>query len=76
MGHAWAATRHWVVNPACFFHHVAPVTSGERLAAARWMQSMLHDPLRRERMVDLAVLALLLQPKGKNVPAADLDVDD
>lgn len=65
-----------VVYPTYFFHHVAPVTKGERLAVVSWMQSMLRDPLRREMMVDLAVLAQSLQAKGKNVPVADLDLVD
>jgi len=42
-----------VVYPATTLHRVAPVSRGERLAAAGWVRSLVRDPLRRELLFDL-----------------------
>lgn len=39
--------------PATTLHRVAPVTRGERLAAAGWVRSYVRDSARRELMFDL-----------------------
>lgn len=42
-----------VAYPATTLHRVAPVTRGERLAAAGWVRSYLRDPAHRELLFDL-----------------------
>ena len=42
-----------VTYPATMLHRVAPVTRGERLAAAGWVRSYIRDPARRELLFDL-----------------------
>jgi PKHD-type hydroxylase len=39
--------------PATVLHRVAPVTRGERLAAAGWVRSFIRDPAQRELLFDL-----------------------
>jgi len=42
-----------VVYPATTLHRVDPVTSGIRLAAVSWGQSLIPDPIKREILYDL-----------------------
>jgi len=42
-----------VTYPATTLHRVAPVTGGERVAAAGWVRSYVRDPARRELLFDL-----------------------
>jgi PKHD-type hydroxylase len=42
-----------ITYPATTLHQVAPVTSGERLAAAGWVRSFIRDAGRRELLFDL-----------------------
>jgi len=42
-----------VVYPSSSLHHIAEVTSGERLVAVTWTQSMLRDPQQRELLYQL-----------------------
>ncbi len=42
-----------VLYPAGTVHHVAPVTSGARLACVGWVQSQVRDPGQRELLFDL-----------------------
>ncbi|MCX7356994.1 MAG: Fe2+-dependent dioxygenase [Alphaproteobacteria bacterium] len=45
-------------------HHVAPVTSGVRLAAVGWIQSFVPDPTQRETLFDLSVTRTRLAAAG------------
>ncbi|PWS35255.1 Fe2+-dependent dioxygenase [Falsiroseomonas bella] len=42
-----------IAYPATTLHRVAEVTSGERLVAVTWVQSLVRDPARREILFDL-----------------------
>lgn len=44
-----------ILYSAGSIHHVAPVTSGARLAAVGWIQSFVADPTQRETLFDLSV---------------------
>lgn len=44
-----------MLYPAGSIHHVAPVTSGARLAAVGWVQSFVSDIMQREILFDLSV---------------------
>lgn len=43
-----------VTYPATTLHRVEPVTSGERIVAVTWVQSLVRDAARREILFDLA----------------------
>jgi PKHD-type hydroxylase len=45
-------------------HHVAPVTSGARLAAVGWVQSFVPDLTQRETLFDLSVTRARLAEAG------------
>ena len=42
-----------VVYPSSSLHHISEVTSGQRLVAVTWTQSMLRDPQQRELLFQL-----------------------
>lgn len=44
-----------ILYPAGSIHHVAPVTTGARLAAVGWIQSFIADATQRETLFDLSV---------------------
>ena len=63
-----------VAYPATALHRVAPVTRGERLAAAGWVRSHLRDAARRELLFDLETARRrLFEREGKTAEADLLD---
>ncbi len=50
--------------PAGSIHHVAPVTSGARLAAVGWIQSFVPDGAQRETLFDLSVARTRIAETG------------
>lgn len=56
---------HMVLYPASSLHHVTPVTSGARVAAFFWIQSMIRDDARRALLFDLDTA---IQGLGRDVP--------
>jgi len=53
-----------ILYPAGSIHHVAPVTSGARLAAVGWVQSFVPDAAQREILFDLSVTRARLVQAG------------
>ena len=54
-----------VLYPTTALHHVAEVTSGERLAVVGWVRSFVRDPQARELLFDLEnVIAALRQQQA------------
>ncbi|MBD3620134.1 MAG: Fe2+-dependent dioxygenase [Chromatiales bacterium] len=42
-----------IMYPSSSIHHVAEITSGERVVAVTWLQSMIRDPQKRELLYEL-----------------------
>ena len=61
-----------VTYPATTLHRVAPVTRGERLAAAGWVRSYVRDPACRELLFDLETARRRLFEREGKTPDADL----
>jgi PKHD-type hydroxylase len=61
-----------VTYPATTLHRVAPVTRGERLAAAGWVRSYLRDPAQRELLFDLETARRRLFDREGKTEEADL----
>ena len=62
-----------VVYPSSAVHRVAPVRSGERLAAVTWVQSYVRDPEMREILYDLYQVREMLaktDPEGEETALA------
>ena len=61
-----------VTYPATTLHRVAPVRSGERLAAAGWIRSHLRDAAQRELLFDLETARRRLFDREGKTAEADL----
>jgi PKHD-type hydroxylase len=61
-----------VTYPATALHRVAPVTRGERLAAAGWVRSYLRDAAKRELLFDLETARRRLFEREGKTEEADL----
>jgi PKHD-type hydroxylase len=61
-----------VTYPATTLHRVAPVTRGERLAAAGWIRSHLRDAAQRELLFDLETARRRLFEREGKTAEADL----
>jgi PKHD-type hydroxylase len=61
-----------VTYPATALHRVAPVTRGERLAAAGWVRSYIRDAGRRELLFDLDTARRRLFDREGKTAEADL----
>lgn len=61
-----------VAYPATTLHRVAPVTRGERLAAAGWVRSHVRDPAQRELLFDLETARRRLFEREGKTAEADL----
>ena len=61
-----------VTYPAATLHRVAPVTRGERLAAAGWVRSHLRDPAHRELLFDLETARRRLFDRDGKTAEGDL----
>ena len=61
-----------VIYAATALHRVAPVTRGERVAAAGWVRSYLRDPAQRELLFDLETARRRLFEREGKTEEADL----
>ncbi|MBM3484736.1 MAG: Fe2+-dependent dioxygenase, partial [Alphaproteobacteria bacterium] len=61
-----------VAYPATTLHRVVPVTSGARVAAVTWAQSMIPDPSHREIIFELDNARRMIFEKDGKSPAFDL----
>jgi PKHD-type hydroxylase len=52
---------HVIIYPASSVHSVSPVTSGERLVAIAWVQSLIRNPEQRQILFQLAEARKLLE---------------
>lgn len=64
-----------VIYPSGSLHHVAEVTSGERLVAVTWSQSMIRDAEKRALLYELGTAReKLLQTQGESDETRKVDV--
>lgn len=69
------AAGHAVVYPSSSLHHVSEVTSGERLVAVTWSQSMVREPDKRELLFNLnQARENLLKSQAEDTATKQVDV--
>jgi PKHD-type hydroxylase len=61
-----------IVYPSTTLHRVEPVTSGSRLAAVTWVQSLVRDSAQREILFDLDTARQILFEKSGKTSEFDL----
>ncbi len=61
-----------VIYPSTLYHHVEPVTRGQRLVFVNWIQSAVSDVGKREILHDLAILTRHLREKDTDSMALEL----
>jgi PKHD-type hydroxylase len=64
-----------VIYPSYSLHRIAEVTSGERLVAVAWAQSLVRDPLKRQVLYDLDLVRQTLRnvtPEAEITARADV----
>lgn len=64
-----------VVYPSASLHHVTEVSSGERLVAVTWSQSMIRDAAKRELLFDMGSARQTLleeQPEAETTKKIDI----
>jgi PKHD-type hydroxylase len=61
-----------IVYPTTALHRVAPVKSGQRLAAVTWARSLVRDPAKREILFDLETAQLSLSEQHGKTNEVDL----
>ncbi|MBL8666607.1 MAG: Fe2+-dependent dioxygenase [Rhodospirillales bacterium] len=57
-----------VLYPTTMLHRVEEITSGERLAAVTWIQSMVHDQDKRSMLYDLALVTQWIHAMAPQSP--------
>lgn len=68
------AAGHAVIYPSSSLHHINEVTSGERLVAVAWTQSMLRDPQQRDLVFKLyQARESLLESQPESEAATQVD---
>ncbi|MBD0336440.1 MAG: Fe2+-dependent dioxygenase [Cyanobacteria bacterium Co-bin13] len=61
-----------IIYPSTTLHRVDPVTSGERLVAVGWVQSLVRDASQRELLFDLETVRRSLFAQGGKTDEFDL----
>ena len=61
-----------VVYPASSLHQVMPLTSGERICAITWVESLIRDPARRELLYELDKVRRRMGAALPDSPETDL----
>ena len=65
---------HAVIYPSSSLHHINEITSGERLVAVTWTQSMLRDPQQRDLVFKLyQARESLLESQPESEAATQVD---
>ena len=64
---------HAIIYPASSIHSVSPLTSGERLVAIAWVQSLIRNPEQRQILFQLAEARKLLDDESNDKALQQID---